>query len=48
MIVFETVRWKNFLSTGNTFTEINLNQEKTNLIIGKNLSLIHISEPTRH
>ena len=36
MIVFETVRWKNFLSTGNTFTEINLNQEKTNLIIGKN------------
>jgi len=36
MIIFETVRWKNFLSTGNVFTEVNLNDEKTNLIVGKN------------
>lgn len=36
MIVFEKIRWKNFLSTGNVFTEINLNSDKTSLIIGKN------------
>jgi len=30
------VRWKNFLSTGNNFTEIELNKDSTNLIIGEN------------
>ena len=36
MIVFKTLRWRNFLSTGNTFTEFNLNEAKTNLIVGAN------------
>lgn len=36
MITFEKVRWKNFLSTGNTFTEVDLTANKTNLIIGTN------------
>lgn len=36
MIKFEKIRWKNFLSTGNIFTEIDLIQNKTNLIVGNN------------
>ena len=36
MIVFEKIRWKNFLSTGNVFTEVDLTSHKTNLIIGSN------------
>ena len=36
MIHFETVRWKNFLSTGNNFTEIQLARNSTTLIIGEN------------
>ena len=36
MIVFEKIRWKNFLSTGNVFTEVDLTTHKTNLIIGSN------------
>jgi DNA repair exonuclease SbcCD ATPase subunit len=36
MILFETVRWKNILSTGNTFTEIKLNKSPNTLIIGHN------------
>jgi DNA repair exonuclease SbcCD ATPase subunit len=36
MIVFETLRWKNLLSTGNAFIEIQLNSDKTSLISGKN------------
>lgn len=36
MIVFKTVRWKNFLSTGNQFTEIILNKSPTTLIVGSN------------
>ena len=36
MILFEKIRWKNFLSTGNAFTEINLNESTTTLIIGEN------------
>lgn len=36
MIIFETVRWKNFLSTGNTYTEVDLLSAKTNLIVGAN------------
>jgi DNA repair exonuclease SbcCD ATPase subunit len=36
MILFEKVRWKNFLSTGNQYTEIDFTINKTNLIIGSN------------
>tara|TARA_R100000900_G_scaffold90601_1_gene70369 strand:+ start:448 stop:2160 length:1713 start_codon:yes stop_codon:yes gene_type:complete len=36
MILFEKIRWKNFLSTGNQFTEFSLNENSTNLIIGTN------------
>jgi DNA repair exonuclease SbcCD ATPase subunit len=36
VITFETIRWKNLLSTGNAWTEIELNANKTNLIIGAN------------
>ena len=36
MIYFNDIRWKNFLSTGNTFTEIKLNKEQTTLIVGEN------------
>ena len=36
MILFKKLRWKNFLSTGNVYTEINLVDKKTNLIIGQN------------
>lgn len=35
-IVFETLKWKNFLSTGNTPTEIDFLKHKTNLIVGSN------------
>ena len=36
MITFEVIRWKNLLSTGNAWTEIELNANKTNLIMGAN------------
>ena len=36
MITFELIRWKNLLSTGNAWTEIELNANKTNLIVGAN------------
>jgi DNA repair exonuclease SbcCD ATPase subunit len=36
MILFKKVRYKNFLSTGNFFTEISLNTNATTLIIGEN------------
>ena len=36
MIVFEKVRWKIFLSTGNVFSEIDLQRSRTNLIVGHN------------
>jgi DNA repair exonuclease SbcCD ATPase subunit len=36
MILFEKIRWKNFLSTGNQFTEVLLNENHTTLIIGSN------------
>ena len=36
MIVFEQIRWKNFLSTGNQFSEIKLNDNQNTLIIGQN------------
>jgi DNA repair exonuclease SbcCD ATPase subunit len=36
MITFEKIRWKNFLSTGNFFTEIQLNRSSNTLIVGQN------------
>lgn len=36
MIVFKRIRWKNLLSTGNVFSELELNSSKTNLLVGKN------------
>ena len=36
MINFKYVRWKNFLSTGNQPTEIQLDRNPTTLIIGEN------------
>ena len=36
MIIFEKIRYKNFVSTGNHFTEIILNDSPSTLIIGKN------------
>ena len=36
MILFEKVRYKNILSTGNTWTEVFLNRSKSTLIVGEN------------
>ena len=36
MIRLKTVKWKNFLATGNRFLEVNLDQEPMMLIVGKN------------
>ena len=36
MIKFEKVRWKNFLSTGDSFTEIRLDRSPSTLIVGQN------------
>ena len=36
MIIFKKVRWKNFLSTGNTFTEILLDKNPSTLVVGEN------------
>ncbi|WLW38006.1 recombination-related endonuclease [Synechococcus phage S-8S56] len=36
MIRFKTIRWKNFLSTGNQWTELNFEKNDTTLIIGTN------------
>ena len=36
MILFEKIRWKNFLSTGNQFIEIDLTRTDTTLIVGTN------------
>lgn len=36
MIHFTKVRWKNFLSTGNAFTEIQLDKNDSTLIVGEN------------
>ena len=36
MIIFKTVRWKNFLSTGNVFSEIQLDTSPATLIVGAN------------
>jgi len=36
MILFKKIRWKNFLSTGNSFVEIELNKSQMTLMIGAN------------
>ena len=36
MITFHTIRWKNFLSTGNVMTEIKLDSHQNTLIVGEN------------
>lgn len=36
MIFFKKIRWKNFLSTGNNFTEIDFTKNNTTLIVGEN------------
>ncbi len=36
MIIFKTIKYKNFLSSGNSFTEINLNKYKSTLVVGHN------------
>ena len=36
MIIFEKIKWKNFLSTGNAFTEVELNKTSSTLILGDN------------
>lgn len=36
MIVFKKIRWKNFLSTGNAFTEMQLDRSSSTLILGEN------------
>ena len=36
MIIFEKISWKNFLSTGNHSTEVNLSSDPTTLIVGSN------------
>ncbi len=36
MIIFKKIRWRNFLSTGNVFSEVDLQGAKTNLIVGTN------------
>ena len=36
MIIFKTLRWKNFLSTGNNFSEVDFTKDKTTLVVGHN------------
>ena len=36
MIIFEKIRWKNLLSTGNVWTEVHLNRSSNTLIVGEN------------
>ena len=36
MIIFKSIRYKNFLSTGNNWTTISLNRTKSTLIVGQN------------
>ncbi len=35
-ILFKCVRWKNFLSTGNNFTEIKLDRSPNTVVVGEN------------
>ena len=36
MILFETIRWKNFLSTGNQYSQVKFNKFSSTLIVGNN------------
>ena len=36
MIFFKTLRYRNFLSTGDSFTEIDLNRNSSTLVVGQN------------
>lgn len=36
MIVFRTLRWRNFMSTGDNWTEVDLTSHKSTLIVGHN------------
>ena len=36
MILFKTLRWKNFLSTGNNWSELDFLKDKTTLVVGQN------------
>ena len=36
MILFEKIRWKNFLSTGNQYIELDFQENETTLIVGSN------------
>jgi len=36
IITFKTIQWKNFLSTGNTWTKVDLDQHLNTLIVGDN------------
>jgi DNA repair exonuclease SbcCD ATPase subunit len=36
MILFKKIKWKNFLSTGNVYTEIDLTKNQSTLIVGEN------------
>ena len=36
MILFEKIRWKNFLSTGNQYIEVPLDKDSTTVIVGTN------------
>ena len=36
MIIFKTIKWKNFLSTGTQFTEVDLTNTKSTIIVGSN------------
>mgnify|MGYP000465491308 CR=1 FL=1 len=36
MIIFRKVRWKNFISTGDYWNEIDLSKNKSTLIVGEN------------
>ncbi len=36
MITFQKIKWKNFLSTGNQYTEVDFQKYHTNLIVGTN------------
>ena len=50
MIIFDKIRWKNFLSTGNSFTEVNITDAQSHLVIGANgagtVSYTHLTLPT--
>jgi DNA repair exonuclease SbcCD ATPase subunit len=36
MIIFDNIKWKNFLSTGNLYTEIDFKKSNTTIVVGKN------------